>query len=88
LAGTPDTTQVPFVLATCDYTLLGDEYAAAGAYRSTEPTLLGSLVGQDYGKIVLIITIIIGIAAATCTALAPGSTAAQWLSTHFLEYFK
>ena len=88
IAGTPDTTQVPFFLATCDYTIIGDEYYAAGAYLSKEPTLLGSLVGQDYGKIVLIITIIIGIAAATCTALAPGSTAAQWLSTHFLEYFK
>jgi hypothetical protein len=46
--------QIPFFLAACDYTIIGDEYYAASAYLSREPTLLGSLVGQDYGKILMI----------------------------------
>ena len=60
IAGTPETVQVPFFLASCDYTIIGDEYYAAAAYLSKEPTMLGSLVGQDYCKILIIIFIIVG----------------------------
>jgi len=68
VAGTPSTTQIPFFIASCDYVIIGDEFYAASAYLSREPTLLGSIVGQDIAKALLIILIVIGSAAAT---LAP-----------------
>ena len=61
VAGTPDLTQIPFFVVTCDYTIIGDEYYAATAYLSREPTQLGSLVGQDISKGVLFVIILIGI---------------------------
>lgn len=62
VAGTPDLLQTPFFVVTCDYTVIGDEYYAATAYLSREPTQLGSLVGQDIVKVILFAMIIIGIA--------------------------
>jgi len=54
VAGTPSTTQIPFFVAACDYTIIGDEYYAATAYLTREPVLTGSLVGQDFGKMLLL----------------------------------
>lgn len=70
VAGTPSITQIPFFIASCDYTIIGDEYYAASAYLSREPTLLGSLVGQDYSKAVILMVIITGVAAVTLLARA------------------
>ncbi len=70
IAGTPQITQIPFFIATCDYTIIGDEYYAASAYLSREPTLLGSLVGQDYGKAVILGIIVLGIIAASVLAVS------------------
>ena len=64
IAGTPATTQIPFFLASCDYTIIGDEFFAASAYLTREPTLLGSLVGQDIGKGLLLLMIVVGTATA------------------------
>lgn len=64
VAGTPATTQIPFFLAACDYTVIGDEFYAASAYLTREPTLLGSLVGQDAGKGLLMLMAVIGTATA------------------------
>jgi hypothetical protein len=47
-------------MAACDYTLLGEEIFAASAYLSKEPVLVGSVVGQDLGKIITFCIIIIG----------------------------
>lgn len=60
VAGTPSTTQIPFFIASCDYVIIGDEFYAASAYLSREPTLLGSLVGQDIAKGVLLLLLLIG----------------------------
>ena len=60
VAGTPDLLQIPFFVVTCDYTIIGDEYYAASAYLSREPTLLGSLVGQDIAKALFFILLIVG----------------------------
>jgi len=60
VAGTPATTQIPFFIVSCDYTIIGDEYYAASAYLTQEPTLLGSLVGQDLSKGILILLILVG----------------------------
>jgi hypothetical protein len=50
IAGTAATAQIPFFVAACDYTLIGEEMYAASAYLSRDPVLVGNLVGQDYGK--------------------------------------
>jgi len=60
IAGTDSVFQLPFFITACDYTLIGEELYAASAYLSREPLLLGSLKGQDYGKMLIIITIVFG----------------------------
>lgn len=69
IAGTVQTTQIPFFIAACDYTIIGDEYYAASAYISRNPTMLGSLVGQDFGKLLIGTLCVIGTVAATFAAL-------------------
>ena len=65
IAGTDQVAQLPFFIVACDYTLIGEELYAASAYLSNEPTLLGSLKAEDWGKAVFIILAILGVAAAT-----------------------
>jgi len=60
IAGTARPEQLPFFIAACDYTLMGEELYAASAYLSGEPLMLGGLKGQDVIKILIIIAIIIG----------------------------
>ncbi len=61
IAGTAMPAQLPFFVAACDYTLIGEELFAASAYLSKEPKLLGSLKGQDVGKVVILLAILIGV---------------------------
>ena len=61
IAGTDSEHQLPFFIAACDYTLIGEELYAASAYLSREPMLLGSLRGQDWGKVLIFITMILGV---------------------------
>ncbi len=61
IAGTGMPSQLPFFVAACDYTLIGEELFAASAYLSREPKLLGSLKGQDMGKALILIALIVGI---------------------------
>ncbi len=51
VAGTDVASQLPFFVTTCDYTLIGEELYAASAYLSREPVLVGTLRGQDVGKL-------------------------------------
>ncbi|MCE9582204.1 MAG: hypothetical protein K8T20_06905 [Planctomycetes bacterium] len=60
IAGTDSVTQLPFFIASCDYTLLGEELYAASAYLSREPIQLGSLIAQDWGKLFVLAAIVIG----------------------------
>ncbi len=61
IAGTDAVAQLPFFIAACDYTLIGEELYAASAYLSRAPLLLGSLKGQDWMKMFLIACIFIGL---------------------------
>jgi hypothetical protein len=61
IAGTDADSQLPFFIAACDYTLIGEELYAASAYLSREPLLLGSLKGQDWCKFLLMISIFLGV---------------------------
>ncbi len=59
IAGTDSVFQLPFFITACDYTLIGEELYAASAYLSREPLLLGSLKGQDFGKLVILVVIVV-----------------------------
>lgn len=60
VAGSTQNTQTPFFIAACDYVLIADEFYAASAYLSREPVLVGSLVGQDWSKILIMLTLCFG----------------------------
>ena len=60
IAGTARPEQLPFFIAACDFTLMGEELYAASSYLSHEPLLLGGLKGQDFIKILLVIAILVG----------------------------
>jgi len=59
IAGTGSSSQIPFFVTACDYTLIGEEFYAASAYLSGSPEMLGSIKGQDYVKVGCIILIIL-----------------------------
>jgi len=82
VAGTPTTTQIPFFIAACDYVIIGDEFYAASAYISREPTALGSIVGQDIAKAVLIGVVLLGSAIVTLATLM-----GQPFGKTFIEFF-
>ncbi len=60
IAGTDSVTQLPFFIASCDYTLIGEELYAASAYLSREPIQLGSLKALDVGKMIIIAIVVLG----------------------------
>ncbi len=60
IASSTQTTQTPFFIASCDYVLIGDEFYAASAYLTRQPVLTGSLVGQDWSKIMVALLVICG----------------------------
>lgn len=59
-AGTAQPHQLPFFVVTCDYTLIGEELFAASAYLSKMPDQIGSLKGQDFGKLLVVLLILTG----------------------------
>jgi hypothetical protein len=61
IAGTANTHQIPFFVAACDYCLIGEEIYAAGAYLSKDPVQTGSVVGQDFGKALALVLILLGL---------------------------
>lgn len=75
ISGTDRTTQIPFFVVACDYTLIGEELFAASAYLSREPKLLGTLKAQDYAK-----AIFLGIMLAGCIGAA---LQWQWVANVF-----
>jgi len=74
VAGTAMPSQLPFFVAACDYTLIGEEFFAASAYLSGEPHQLGSLKGQDVGKVIGVTLLLIGCAVATLFSVTGNET--------------
>ncbi|MDH5362488.1 MAG: hypothetical protein OEW84_04145 [Aigarchaeota archaeon] len=60
IAGTTNSYQIPFFVATCDYTLISEELITAGAYISQEPGQVGSVLGQDYIRVIGLVLMAIG----------------------------
>ena len=59
IAGTGSSSQIPFFVTACDYTLIGEEFLTASAILSGRKDLLGSVRGQDLVKFIIIISIIL-----------------------------
>jgi len=76
IGGISQISQVPFMMACCDYCLLGEEVFAASAYVSKDPVLTCSIAGQDYVKMILMALMIVG-------AILTSMNIPQ-----FLEFFK
>jgi hypothetical protein len=70
IAGTANVSQLPFFVAACDYTLIGEEIYAASAYLSQDPRLLGSLKASDLAKVVIAALIGVGVLAANVPAVS------------------
>jgi len=65
LAGTARGYQIPFFAVICDYLLIAEEIYAAGAYLSKDTLTSGTILGQDYGKILALILMLLGVIAST-----------------------
>jgi uncharacterized protein DUF6754 len=86
IAGTAMPQQLPFFVAACDYTLIGEELFATSAYLSGDPKLLGSLRGQDFGKAFAMFFVLLGSILATLALLSGRpflQSAAQWVQSRF-----
>ena len=75
IAGTAMPSQLPFFVAACDYTLIGEEFFAASAYLSNDPEQLGSLKGQDIGKVIAAGLLVVGCVLATIAVTSGARTA-------------
>jgi hypothetical protein len=69
VAGTAMPTQLPFFVAACDYTLIGEELFAASAYLTEDKKMKGSLKGQDAGKAIAMIFIVAGVGLGTVATI-------------------
>ena len=76
VAGTAKQHQLPFFVAACDYTIMGEEYFAVTAYLTREPNLLATIRAGDVIKIAAIVLLVLGIGLATVSAGEPGI---QWV---------
>lgn len=65
IAGTAEFTQLPFFVAACDYTLIGEELYAVGAYLSREPNQVAQIKAADVMKVVVALLILAGVIAQT-----------------------
>jgi hypothetical protein len=54
IAGDPGLSQMPFFVCTCDHTIIGEEFFAAGAFVSSDPRIRNSLLSQDLIKAVFV----------------------------------
>ena len=61
IGGTANTHQLPFLVATCDYTLIMEELYAASAEISGDSDVLGSLKGEDILKFFVLILLGVGV---------------------------
>lgn len=65
ITGTAQTSQIPFFLVTSDYCLIGEEIYSAGAYLTKDAPLIGSLAGQDIGRMIAVVLSVLGTLAYT-----------------------
>lgn len=74
VAATTSNEQIPFFITSCDYTLIGEELFAAGAFLSSDGVLRSSLRGQDISKLCLLLIVLLGVAQASYSAVIGATT--------------
>ena len=87
IAGTASPVQLPFFVAACDHTLIGEEFFAAGASLEGDRHMLGSLRGQDLGKAAAVVAILCGVLLATLAEVT-GADALVRLHDAFMDIFR
>lgn len=60
IGGTASMAQLPFFVVASDYCLIGEEIFAAGAYVSNDPIQIATIAGEDFGRILSCILMILG----------------------------
>jgi hypothetical protein len=60
ISGTGNQHQLAFFIIATDYCLIGEEIYAAGAYLEGEVALISSIAGQDVGRILGVVLMILG----------------------------
>lgn len=60
IAGTARPSQLPFFIAACDFTLIGEELFAANAYLTADSVLTATIKAQDVFKLIIISIILLG----------------------------
>ncbi len=61
IGGTARLFQLPYLIVTCDYTLIGEEVFSGAAYLSHDELQIGSIAGQDICKLACLCALVIGI---------------------------
>ena len=61
IAGDYSLFQIPFFVCTCDHTIIGEEYFAAGAFVSPDPRMRNSLLSQDLIKALFVGIVLAGL---------------------------
>jgi hypothetical protein len=61
VGGTDSFSQLCWFVAGCDYSLLGEEIYALGAYVSNDPISVGAIAGQDIIKMAVIVITLVGL---------------------------
>lgn len=90
IAGTTSVEQIPFFVAACDYTLIGEEMYAASCYLKPEPQLLGSLKGEDFTKAIIIVFLTFGTALGTLGVVLENFLNVDWpniLFANLVQWF-
>lgn len=87
IAGTAMPSQLPFFVAACDYTLIGEELFAASAYLSNDQKMIGTLCGQDMGKVFAGISIVAGVVLVSISTFTAGDSFIAKLTTAFARLF-
>ena len=68
IGGTASMAQLPFFIVASDYCLIGEEIFAAGAYVSKDPIQSSTIAGEDFGRILACILMILGALLATISS--------------------
>ena len=61
VGGTDSFSQLCWFVAGCDYSLLGEEIYALGAYMGKDPVSVGAIAGQDIIKMAVLIITLVGV---------------------------
>lgn len=88
IAGDPSLFQMPFFVCTCDHTIIGEEFYAAGAYVSPDPKMRNSLLGQDLVKLVFVIIVVAGLLAMQFVPVKPVAGADHPRYNRFVEWLR